>query len=48
MRIFFVVWIGLIPTQVFFAADGSELFRHEGFFGRDDILAKWRELGVEI
>ena len=40
--------IKLIPTQVFFAADGTELFRHEGFYGRDDILAKWRELGVEI
>jgi thioredoxin 1 len=40
--------IKLIPTQVFFAADGTELFRHEGFYGREDILAKWRELGVEI
>ena len=40
--------IKVIPTQVFFAADGTELFRHEGFFGKDDILAKWRELGVEI
>ena len=38
--------ISLIPTQIFFSADGKELFRHEGFFGRDDILAKWRELGV--
>jgi thioredoxin 1 len=40
--------IKLIPTQVFYAADGTELFRHEGFFGREDILAKWRELGVEL
>jgi thioredoxin 1 len=40
--------IKLIPTQVFFGADGTELFRHEGFYGREDILAKWRELGVEI
>ena len=24
--------IRLIPTQIFFAADGTELFRHEGFF----------------
>ena len=39
--------IKLIPTQIFFAADGTELFRHEGFYGREDILAKWRELGVE-
>ena len=40
--------IKVIPTQIFFAADGTELFRHEGFFGREDILAKWRELGIEI
>ncbi len=40
--------IKLIPTQVFFAADGTELFRHEGFYAKEDILAKWRELGVEL
>ena len=39
--------INLIPTQIFFGADGKELFRHEGFFGKEDILAKWKELGVE-
>ncbi len=36
-----------IPTQIFFGADGKELFRHEGFFSKEDILAKWKELGVE-
>ncbi|MBW7866113.1 MAG: thioredoxin family protein [Candidatus Hydrogenedentes bacterium] len=40
--------INLIPTQIFFDADGKELFRHEGFFGKEDILAKWRELGVSV
>ena len=40
--------IKVIPTQIFFAADGTELFRHEGFYGREDILAKWRELGVDL
>lgn len=39
--------INLIPTQIFFGADGKELFRHEGFYGKEDILAKWKELGVE-
>ena len=39
--------INLIPTQIFYAADGRELHRHEGFLGRDDILAKWKELGVD-
>ena len=40
--------INLIPTQIFLDADGKELFRHEGFFSREDILAKWKELGVEL
>lgn len=40
--------IKLIPTQIFFGADGKELFRHEGFFAKDDILAKWKELGVDL
>lgn len=40
--------IKVIPTQIFFDDDGIELFRHEGFFGREDILAKWRELGVDL
>lgn len=37
-----------IPTQIFFDAAGKERFRHEGFFSRAEILAKWRELGVEL
>jgi thioredoxin 1 len=40
--------IKLIPTQIFYGADGKEMFRHEGFFGREDILAKWKELGVSL
>jgi thioredoxin 1 len=40
--------IKLIPTQIFFDAAGKERFRHEGFLGKEDILAKWRELGVEF
>jgi len=39
--------INLIPTQIFYGADGKELFRHEGFFSKEDILGKWKELGVE-
>jgi len=39
--------INLIPTQIFFDAQGSELFRHEGFYSKEDILAKWKEFGVE-
>ncbi|MFH1476626.1 MAG: thioredoxin family protein [Verrucomicrobiota bacterium] len=40
--------IRVIPTQIFFDAEGRELFRHEGFFGKEDILAKWKELGVDF
>ena len=40
--------INVIPTQIFYDAAGRELFRHEGFFGKDDILAKWKELGVAL
>lgn len=40
--------IDMIPTQIFYDAQGKELFRHEGFLGKEDILAKWKELGVEL
>lgn len=40
--------IRVIPTQIFYGADSKELFRHEGFFAKKDILAKWKELGIEL
>lgn len=40
--------IKLIPTQIFYDASGKELFRHEGFYSREDILGKWKELGVDL
>jgi len=40
--------VRVIPTQIFFSKDGKELFRHEGFFSKEDILAKWKELGIEL
>ena len=40
--------VRVIPLQIFFDAGGRELFRHEGFFAKEDILAKWRELGVDL
>ena len=40
--------IEMIPTQIFFDAEGKELFRHTGFFAKEDILAKWKELGVSL
>src|SRR5512142_1692595 len=40
--------IRMIPTQIFFDASGKERFRHVGFYGKEDILGKWKELGVEF
>ena len=40
--------VRVMPTQIFFDTSGKELFRHEGFYSKDDILSKWKELGVEL
>jgi len=40
--------VKIIPTQIFFDAEGKELFRHEGFFSKEDILAKWKDLDINI
>jgi len=37
-----------IPTQIFYDATGRELGRHLGFISKDDILAKFKELGIVI
>jgi thioredoxin 1 len=39
--------VEIIPTQIFYDASGKELFRHQGFFGRQEILAKWKQFGVD-
>lgn len=40
--------IRVIPTQIFYDASGKELYRHEGFFSKEDILAKWKEFGIDL
>ena len=40
--------IKLIPTQIFYDPEGKELFRHEGFFSKEDILDKWKESGYDF
>ncbi|MCL4204567.1 MAG: thioredoxin family protein [Pirellulaceae bacterium] len=40
--------IETIPTQIFFDAAGKEQFRHVGFISKEDILATWKKLGVEV
>ena len=37
-----------IPTQIFLDPEGNELWRHVGFIGKGDILAKWQELGYDL
>jgi thioredoxin 1 len=37
-----------IPTQVFIDQKGKELWRHVGFFSKEDILTKWKELGYDF
>ena len=36
----------LIPLQVFLDADGEELWRHEGPLTKEEIVAKFKELGM--
>lgn len=40
--------VKVIPTQIFFDTSGKELFRHEGFYSKEDILNKWKELGISL
>jgi len=40
--------VKMIPTQIFYGEDGKELFRHVGFFSREEILGKWHELGYRF
>lgn len=40
--------IRTIPTQIFFDAQGNELFRHVGFFSKEDILATWKKVGIDL
>lgn len=36
----------IMPTQIFFDAEGNEFWRHEGFLAKEDIVEKLREMGV--
>jgi thioredoxin 1 len=40
--------VHMIPTQIFYGADGRELARHQGFIDRDGILSTWARLGVRL
>ena len=40
--------VRVIPTQIFFNAGGKELFRHQGFYSKEQIIAKWKEFGINL
>jgi thioredoxin 1 len=54
--IFFDVWedqaparrfgIRTIPTQIFFDKDGKEVYRHEGFLSEEEIVRRFKAMGV--
>jgi thioredoxin 1 len=39
--------VKIIPTQVFFDAEGRELDRHVGFLARNDIRTRFAQHGLE-
>ena len=40
--------VEIIPTQIFYDGTGKEVFRHEGFYSKEEILNKWKEFGIEF
>lgn len=38
--------VRVIPTQVFFDRQGNQVWRHEGFLAKEDIVKKLKELGA--
>ncbi|GMU39058.1 MAG: thioredoxin family protein [Phycisphaerae bacterium] len=38
--------VRVIPTQIFFDRSGKEVWRHEGFLPKEDIIARLKELGA--
>jgi len=39
--------IRVIPTQVFIDTDGKEVFKHEGFFSKEEIIKEFDKMGVK-
>jgi len=38
--------IQMIPTQVFIDKNGDEIFRHVGFYAKDEIIKRLKEKGI--
>ncbi|MFT5874193.1 MAG: thioredoxin 1 [Clostridium sp.] len=39
--------VRVIPTQIFLDKNGKEVFRHEGFFSKEDIVKVFKGMGIE-
>ena len=39
--------IRAIPTQIFFDKAGKEVYRHEGFLGEEEIVRRFKDMGVK-
>lgn len=39
--------IRLIPTQIFFDSKNQEVFRHEGFMDKEQIIKVFQKMGVQ-
>jgi thioredoxin 1 len=39
--------IRAIPTQIFFDKDGKEVYRHEGFLTEEEIVRRFKDMGVK-
>ncbi len=37
-----------VPTEIFLRADGRELYRREGFMAKEEIVARWKDVGVTL
>lgn len=40
--------IRILPTLIFFDQAGRELYRFEGYMSKNEILERWRHLGVTL
>ena len=39
--------IRAIPTQIFFDKEGKEVYRHEGFLSEEEIVRRFKDMGVK-
>ena len=39
--------IMMIPTQIFLDSEGKEIFRHIGFYPKEEIIAQLEKMGIE-